>query len=328
LTLVPDLRAVVEPETAGDPMSLQTWVRSSLRTLTVRLRACGHRVSPPTVGRVLKRLKFSLHVNAKQVEARSKHPDRAAQFDAITAQRTAFTQAGRPIISVDGKKKELVGNFKQAGRAWSQTAEPVNVHDFRGDSLGRAVPYGVYDLTHNRGFVAVGSSGDTAAFAVATIAAWWDGPGRQAFPAADHLLVLADGGGSNSCRARLWKQQVQQTLCDQRGLTVTVCHYPTGCSKWNPIEHRLFGPISINWAAKPLRTFDTLLAAIRGTSTRTGLTVQACRLDGSYPTGLRVTKAEMDRLNITRHDPCPKWTYTIRPRDSALDAVPNRELIA
>jgi hypothetical protein len=318
----------VAPETAGDPMSEQTWVRSSLRTLSERLFERGHRVSPPTVGRVLKSLKFSLRVNAKQVEARSKHSDRAAQFETITAQRTAFTQAGLPIISVDGKKKELIGNFKQAGRAWSQRAERVNVHDFLADSQGRAVPYGIYDLTHNQGFMAVGSSGDTAAFAVDAITAWWDGPGSQAFPLADQLLILADGGGSNSWQGRLWKLQVQEQLCDRRGLTVTICHYPTGCSKWNPIEHRLFGPISSNWAAKPLRTFDTLLAAMRGTTSRTGLSVQAQRLDGSYPTGRRVSTAQMNRLNLTRHDPCPTWTYTLRPRHPVAATPPNQELIA
>ncbi len=236
------------PETAGDPMSARKWVRSSLRTLSGRLHAAGHGVSPPTVGRLLKNLGYALHVNAKQVEARAAHRDRGAQFDYIAAQRRAFTDAGRPILSVDTKKKELIGDFKNAGRTWSQEAEQVNVHDFLGDALGRAVPYGVYDPTHNRGTVCVGSSGDTAAFAVDAIARWWDTAGRATFPQADHLLLLADAGGSNGCRLRLCKHRLQERVRDRRGLRVTVCRYPTGCSKGNPIEHRRFGPISLNWA--------------------------------------------------------------------------------
>ena len=306
---------LVAPETAGDPMSEQTWVRSSLRSVSARLQEAGHAVSPPTVGRLLRGLGYALHVNSKQIEARANQPDRAAQFDYIDQQRQAFAAQGQPHISVDTKKKELIGAFKQSGQAWSMAAEAVNVHDFPSDALGRAVPYGIYDLQHNRGTVYVGSSGDTAAFAVTAIAQWWQDDGQVRFLGAHELLILADGGGSNDCRNRLWKQQVQEQLADGLGLTVTVCHYPTGCSKWNPIEHRLFGPISINWAGKPLRTFETMLAAIRGTTTATGLTVQAARLDGVYPTGRHVPDAEMDSLNLTRHDPCPRWNYTIRPRD-------------
>ncbi len=319
------------PETAGDPMSAQKWVRSSLRTLSVRLRAAGHTVSPPTVGRLLKKLDYALHVNAKKIEARARHPDRAAQFGHIADQRQAFTDAGLPIISVDTKKKELIGAFKNAGRAWSQEAEAVNVHDFPSDAQGRAVPYGVYDVTRNRGTVYVGASGDTAQFAVDALARWWETEGRATYPTAAHLLILADGGGSNGYRSHLWKQQLQERLCDGLGLTITVCHYPRGCSKWNPIEHRLFGPISLNWAAQPLRTWDTLLAFIRGTTTTTGLTVRAERLEGVYATGLCVSPEEMDTLNLTPHAVCPSWNYTIQPRSDVVFtlATPalNREVI-
>jgi hypothetical protein len=311
---------MVVPETAGDPMSAQKWVRSSLRTLSARLSAAGHPASPPTVGRLLKTLDYALHVNAKKIEARAAHPERAAQFDHITAQRAAFTAAGWPILSVDTKKKELIGNFKNAGRTWRQEAEAVNVHDFRHfrqQGLGRAVPYGVYDVTHNRGTIYVGSSGDTAQFAVDALAQWWQTTGQTTFSQADHLLILADGGGSNGCRTRLWKQQLQERLCDGLGLTVTVCHYPTGCSKWNPIEHRLFGPISLTWAGYPLRTWETMLAYIRSTTTTTGLDVQAVRLDGVYATGLRVSKAAMAMLNLTAHAVCPTWNYTLGPRSDA-----------
>lgn len=304
----------MESETAGDPMSGQKWVRSSLRQLSLRLGQAQHPVSRTTVGRLLDKLGYALHVNAKKVEANSNHADRNEQFEYIAAQRQAFESAGLPIISVDTKKKELIGNFKNGGRAWSTEAEAVNVHDFPQDALGRAVPYGIYDLIHNRGTVYVGSSGDTPQFAVDAIARWWEGEGSHTFPGASQLLILADGGGSNGWQPRLWKQQVQAQLCDGLGLTVIVCHYPTGCSKWNPIEHRLFGPISLNWAGKPLRTWDTMLAYIQGTKTSTGLEVSAFLQDGEYKTGQKVSDAEMKALNLERHAVCPKWNYTLRPR--------------
>ena len=311
----------MEPETAGDPMSEQKWARSSLRHLSRRLAEAGHVISHQTVGRLLKGLKYSLHVNAKRVEARSGHPDRDAQFAYIAAQRRAFHAAGLPAISVDTKKKELVGNFKNAGRAWGRAATAVNVHDFRDDALGRAVPYGIYDLAANRGAVYVGTSGDTPQFAVAAIARWWLEAGRAAYPEADRLLILADGGGSNGYRPRLWKQQVQEHLCDRLRLTVTVCHYPPGCSKWNPIEHRLFGPISLNWAGQPLRTWETLLGYLRGTATATGLRVEAALLAGDYPTGLTVSAATMKAVALDEHAICPRWNYIIRPRPVAATAA-------
>lgn len=305
-------------------MTGQKWVRSSLGHLRARLAAVGHPVSRPTVGRLLRTLGYALHVNEKQVEAAAMHPDRDAQFTYIAQQRAAFTAAGQPILSVDTKKKELIGNFKNAGRAWGRTTEAVNVHDFPQDALGRAVPYGLYDVIHNRGTVAVGQSSDTAAFAVEAITTWWTTEGRAAFPGADHLLLLADSGGSNGCRTRLWKERLQARLCDPFGLTVTVCHYPRGCSKWNPIEHRLFSAISRNWAGTPLRTWETLLALIRGTTTETGLTVQAHVQRGTYPTGQTVSDAVMATLNLERHVVCPTWNYTLRPRSTPPLPAPQR----
>jgi hypothetical protein len=311
------LETLVAPETAGDPQSEQKWVRSSLRQLSARLAADGHPASPPTVGRLLRTLDYALHVNAKQREARAAHPQRNEQFEYIAAQRDAFGRAGRPIVSVDTKKKELIGDFRNAGRSWSREAEAVNGHDFPQDALGRAVPYGIYDLTRNRGLVCVGQSGDTPRFAVAALARWWTEEGRAANAGRDQLLILADSGGSNGWQPRLWKQQLQEHLSDRFGLTVTVCHYPTGCSKWNPIEHRLFGPISINWAGRPLRTWETLLRSIRGTQTRTGLTVQAHLDPQQYPTGEKVSDSEMATLQLERHAVCPRWNYTLRPRSGA-----------
>ena len=310
------LEELVAPETAGDPMTAQKWVRSSLRTLSTRLEAAGHAVSPPTVGRLLRKLDYSLHVNAKKIEASSNHPDRGRQFDYIAVQRAAFTAAGLPIISTDTKKKELVGDFKNAGQTWSLEPIAVNVHDYPHDALGRAVPYGVYDITTNRGFIYLGTSGDTPAFAVDAIAAWWRSDGHVTWPV-DHLLVLADAGGSNGCRVRAWKERLQVHICDRLGLTVTVCHYPTGCSKWNPIEHRLFSQISRNWAGVPLRTWDTLLAFMRGTTTTTGLAVRAVFQPGDYPKGQKVSDAHMDALNVEPHATLPLWNYTIRPRTPA-----------
>jgi hypothetical protein len=308
------LQDLVEPITAGDPMSEQKWVRASLRSLSRRLREAGHPASPPTVRRLLARHGYRLHANTKQLEAGAAHPDRDQQFQYIAAQRQAFHAAGQPGISVDTKKKELIGAFKNAGRVWSQAATVVNAHDFRQDALGRAVPYGIYDLTHQRGTVYVGQSADTPRFAVDTLARWWVEEGQAAYPTARELLIVADGGGSNSARSRVWKQQVQAQLCDRYGLVVTVCHYPTGCSKWNPIEHRLFGLISANWAGQPLTSWDTMLGYLRGTMTETGLTVRATLHPDTYQTGERVSDAEMATLNLERHAVCPAWNYTLRPR--------------
>ncbi|MGI0014741.1 MAG: ISAzo13 family transposase [Nitrososphaera sp.] len=305
---------MVAQETAGDPMSDQKWIRSSLRRLGERLEKIGHQISPPTVGRLLKKLDFSLKVNFKKNESGQDHPARDAQFNFIAEHKSAFEAAGLPIISVDTKKKELIGDFKNAGQTWCQNPEIVNVHDFPHDAIGRSVPYGIYDLTNNRGYVYVGASADTPEFAVNVIARWWQQEGHATYPNAEEILILADAGGSNGCRPRVWKQQIQEQLCDRLGLHVTVCHYPTGCSKYNPIEHRLFSQISINWAGKPLRTFETMLGYIRHTVTTTGLRVKAFLFDGLYEIGKRVSDAEMKTLNLEHHPVCSNWNYTIRPR--------------
>lgn len=304
---------MVAPETAGSPTSEQKWVRSSLRQLSKKLKGESHPACPKTVGRLLKKMDYALKANVKR-QAGSQHPDRNTQFEYIEAQRQLFLENGWPVISLDAKKKELIGNFKNAGQCWCQTAEAVNDHDFASDAIGRAVPYGLYILNHNRGYVYVGQSADTAEFAVDAMARWWQDIGQQDFPNAPRLLVLCDCGGSNGYRLRLWKAQLQEQLADRCGMEVTVCHYPTGASKWNPVEHRLFGPISVNWAGKPLRTFETMLAFIRGTTTETGLQVQAFLVEKIYARGIKVTDDVMQTLNLERHVTCPNWNYTIRPR--------------
>lgn len=310
------LQELVEPITAGDPMSERKWVRASLRHLSRHLGQAGHPASPPTVRRLLDDQGYRLHANTKQLESGAAHPDRDQQFQYIAERRQGFSAAGLPQISVDTKKKELIGPFKNAGRVWSAEAEAVNAHDFPHDAVGRSVPYGIYDLTHNRGTVYVGQSADTPRFAVDMVARWWVDEGQATFPDASEFLILADGGGSNSARSRVWKQQLQEQLCDRYGLAVTVCHYPTGCSKWNPIEHRLFGPISLNWAGHPLATWGTMLGYLRGTTTETGLTVRAALHHGTYQTGERVSDPDMAALNLQRHAVCPIWNYTLRPRST------------
>lgn len=308
---------MVEAETAGDPMSAKKWLRSSVRTLSRRLKAKGHQACANTVRRLLKQQNYTLKANDKALTG-APHPDRDTQFRYIEAQKEAFLSKGLPVISVDTKKKELIGAFKNAGRSWCRAAHRVNVHDFRQDALARAVPYGIYDLKHNRGSVYVGTSADTPAFAVDAICAWWEDEGSDRFPDADRLLILADCGGSNGYRPRAWKHQLQEHLADALGLVVTVCHYPRGASKWNPVEHRLFGPISINWSGKPLRSLETMLAYIRGTVTETGLKVKAYLLEGVYEKGITVSEAQKRQWNLVRHQTCPDWNYTIRPRTVAL----------
>lgn len=294
-------------------MSEQKWQRSSLRHLSAELSNRAHPASPPTVRRLLNAMDYSLKANDKRLAGKA-HPDRESQFEYIEQQMQTFLAAGWPVISVDTKKKELIGNFKNAGRAWCLDAEPVNDHDFEQDALGKAVPYGLYLLNQNRGYVYVGRSADTPQFAVDQIAVWWQTEGHHLFPGAPALLILADAGGSNGYRPHMWKLQLQEQLADQLGLEVSVSHYPTGTSKWNPIEHRLFGPISINWAAQPLRTFDTMLACIRGTVTKTGLRVKAFMVEQVYEKGQKVSKELMQSLNLQPHAVCPKWNYTIKPR--------------
>jgi Rhodopirellula transposase DDE domain len=309
------LKDEVEGETAGDPMSGKKWQRSSLRQVSRKLKEAGHAISAPTVARLLKAQNYSLKANNKRLAGAS-HPDRNAQFEYLQGQKQAFLTAGLPVISVDTKKKELIGNFKNAGRSWCQEAEAVNDHDFEHDALGKGAPYGIYNLNHNLGSVCVGTSADTPQFAVDAIAQWWSTEGSHLFPTASKILILADAGGSNGCRPHLWKQQLQEQLADRLGLEVTVCHYPTGTSKWNPVEHRLFGPISLNWAGKPLRTFEIMLAWIRGTTTQTGLTVNAWLNEKKYQKGIKVAKDVFRTLNIYHHPVCPNWNYTIQPHGS------------
>lgn len=236
------------------------------------------------------------------------------QFEYIETQKELFLRNGWPVVSLDGKKKELIGNFKNPGQTWRQEAEIVNDHDFESDALGKSVPYGLYVMNNNRGYVYVGTSADTAEFATDALSYWWRDFGQYDFPGAPALLALCDGGGSNGYRTRLWKVQLQEKIVDALHLNVTVCHYPTGASKWNPIEHRLFGPISLNWAGIPLRTFNTLLACIRGTTTKTGLQVEAFLVEQAYARGIKVSNKSMQSLNLARHAICPNWNYTIRPR--------------
>jgi hypothetical protein len=307
------LKAEVADETAGDPMSGKKWVRPSLRKLAIALQQRQYRIGKTTVRRLLRQMEYRLLANRPELSG-PPHPDRDKQFRYIARVQQLFLGAGYPVISVDTKKKELIGNFKNRGRAWGLNAEPVNLHDFRQDALHRAVPYGIYDLTHNRGYVYVGTSYDTPEFAAHAIAQWWADPDRPQFKREDKLLILCDAGGSNNCRYWSWKQQVQKQLADQFGLDVLVCHYPTGASKWNPIEHRLFSQISLNWAGKPLRSLELMLGYIRSTTTQTGLTVKASLVDRVFEKGLKVSKHERQSLNLVRRRTCPHWNYVLKPR--------------
>jgi len=308
-----DLETLVEGETAGDPTGDRKWVRSSLRYLSKSLGKLGHQVGHTTAGRLLKDMGYSLKSNRKQ-RTGTPHTDRDRQFRYIGRVKALFVAAGHPVISVDTKKKELIGDFKNRGCVWCREPDEVNAHDFRQDAVGRAVPYGIYDLGHNLGYVVVGNSADTAEFAVDAIAWWWQLKDRPRFPDETKLLILADCGGSNGYRSRLWKKQLQEQLADHLGIEVMVCHYPTGASKWNPVEHRLFSHISLNWAGKPLRSFETMLACIRGTTTETGLRVQAFLLDREYEKGVKVSNKEMAALCLERRIVCPNWNYVIKPR--------------
>ena len=269
-----------------------------------------------TVRRLLKTSGYSLKANRKR-RTGPPHPDRGRQFRYIQRVKRLFLTAGRPVISVDAKKKELIGDFKNPGRAWCQQAEQVNVHDFRQDAVGRAVPYGIYDLRHNEGYVVVGTSAETSEFAVDAICSWWEDETRPSFPDESKLLILSDAGGSDGCRYRLWKKQLQERLADRLGIEVMVCHYPTGASKWNPIEHRLFSYISLNWAGQPLRSFETMLAYIRGTKTEAGLIVKALLIDRVYETGIKVSAREIKALNLQRRRVCPNWNYILKPRSAS-----------
>lgn len=308
-----ELEQILDNETAGDPMSDQKWTRSSLRELSRRLEEKGYGVSTSTISRLLTEMDFSLKAN-KRRQLRVNYPGRDDQFRFIATQRDAFSIAGLPIISVDTKKKELIGEFNNSGYTWRRQAEEVNEHDFPSAALCKAIPYGIFDVTKNSGIVFVGISCDTPEFAVDNIAKWWEIEGQDIYPKSNNLLILADSGGSNGYRSRSWKLCLQEKLSDQFGLDVTVGHYPPGCSKWNPVEHRLFSYISMNWAGKPLKTVSTMLAYIRGTKTTKGLTVKAFLQERQYKDGKEVSKEMMKQLNINFLVPNPQWNYTISPR--------------
>jgi Rhodopirellula transposase DDE domain len=307
-----DLKELVEPFTGGDPMTEALFVRRSLRQLSAELAQRGHDLCPTTVGELLREQGYALRVNVKRFTG-PPHPDRDSQFRYLDGMMDAFRAEGWPILSVDTKKKELLGNFKNAGAVWRQSGDEVNAHDLLADAVCRVVPYGLYDCLADQGHVVVGTSADTPAFAVEAIAAWWGRIGSRRYRGAGALLLLADAGGSNSCRARLWKQRWQKDVADRYGLVVTVCHYPTGASKWNAVEHRLFGPISTNWAGVPLRSPEVMLACLRGTRTRTGLRVSAEWRDRPYAKGVKVSDGDMEALQIIKHEVCPPWNYTIEP---------------
>jgi len=314
-TLVEDLRALVEPATRGDPEAPLLWTAKSLRHLAAGLRALGHRIGHNVVGDLLRGMGYSLQANRKTREG-SNHPDRDAQFGYINQQVTATLAAGEPAVSVDTKKKELVGDFKNAGREYRPVGEPepVRVHDFLIPELGRAAPYGVYDIGANAGWVSLGIDHDTASFAVNAIRRWWQAMGQARYPRATRLLITADCGGSNGARVRLWKLELQK-LADELGLAITVCHLPPGTSKWNKIEHRLFSFITQNWRGKPLVSHQVIVQLIAATTTKTGLKVR-CELDpNSYPAGIKIADADMAAVKLHRHEFHGDWNYTISPRN-------------
>ncbi len=317
-TLLADLEALVDPDTRGDPLSPLRWTCKSTGQLASALAGRGHLVGQRTVAKLLDQAGYSLQAPAKRL-AGAQHPDRDAQFRYLNEQVKAFLAAGRPVVSVDAKKKELVGAFKNGGREWQPVGRPevVNVYDFPDPHLGKAIPYGIYDVGRNTGWVSVGQDHDTASFAVASLRRWWEAVGAAAYPDAARLLICADGGGSNGYRVRLWKVELQR-LADATGLAVTVCHLPPGTSKWNKIEHRLFAHISMNWRGRPLISHEVIVDLIGATTTRAGLRVQA-ELDPSpYPTKIKVSDAEFARLQITPHPFHGEWNYTLTPRPSPL----------
>ena len=313
-TLLEDLRAIVEPATLGDPERALLWVSKSHDKIAAALGGLGHAVSPNSVRRLLPGLGYSRQANRKADEG-SKHPDRNAQFEHIDAVVRAARAAGQPVISVDTRKKELVGNYRNGGTDYCPKASPTRVktHDFPDKEAGKVVPYGVYDVADNSGWVSVGVTHDTAEFAVASIGTWLETMGRQRYPEARELTITADCGGSNGARVRLWKFELQK-FADRTGLTVRVCHYPPGTSKWNKIEHRMFCHITQNWRGRPLTDRATVVELIASTTTKTGLTIQSALDLKTYKKGIKVSNAEMKRLNIKADALHPKWNYTISPR--------------
>jgi Rhodopirellula transposase DDE domain len=320
--LRPALLALVGPDERGDPVSPLRWTAKSTRALAAELTRQGRRVSADTAGDLLRAEGFSLQGNAKTIEGK-RHPDRDAQFRYISEQATAHQAAGQPVISVDTKKKELVGAFRNGGREWRPEGEParVSTHDFPDLELGKAIPYGVYDVAANAGWVNVGTDHDTAAFAVEPVRRWWNSAGKAAYPGASRLLVTADAGGSNGYRTRAWKAELA-AFALEAGLSVTVCHFPPGTSKWNKIEHRLFSHITLNWRGRPLTSHEVIVSTIAATTTRTGLRVHAGLDPGSYPDGVKVSDEQMACLPLDRHGWHGDWNYTLRPEPPAPPPPP------
>jgi len=313
-SLLEDLERLVDPDTRGDPCSPLRWCSKSLQNIAGALVQAGHQISDRSAGKLLRGLGFRLHANVKTREG-NQHPDRDAQFGHINETARAALAAGEPVISVDAKKRELVGDFKAVGREWEPSGRPVEVrtHDFKDKELGHAIPYGVYDIKANEGMVSVGVTNDTSAFAVSSIRAWWQHLGQKRYPNASVLTITADGGGSNSSRTRLWKVELQK-LANELGFAIRVCHFPPGTSKWNKIEHRLFSFVSLNWRGRPLESLQVIIDLIGSTTTSTGLKVYA-RLDpGEYEKGIKVTDQELAAVNIERHPFHPDWNYTIHPQ--------------
>jgi transposase len=306
------LEAIMDENTAGDPTCLLRWTSKSTRTIAKELTRQGHKVSHTTVMRLLHQMHYSLRGNVKNIEGQQ-HPQRDAQFRYLHERVKAFLQAQQPVISVDTKKKEKVGQFKNPGRQWRRQDRVVNVYDFPSLSEGPAIPYGIYDELNNEGFVNVGMSHDTAEFAVESIQRWWRWSGKRNYPQANELLITADGGGSNRSSTRLWKSCLQQ-FADLAGLDITVCHYPTGTSKWNKVEHRLFSFISINWRGEPLSSYETVINLISHTTTEEGLRVHAALDDSKYRTGIVVSDEAMQEVDLEPHTVHPQWNYTIRHR--------------
>ena len=312
--LLEALERLIDPATRGDPMSPLRWTCKSTTKLAEELTRQKHPVSDRTVAMLLKQSGYSLQANRKSREG-SSHPDRNAQFEYINRQVRAFQKRQQPVVSVDTKKKELVGEFKNPGEEWQPQGQPqpVNVHDFPDKKLGKAIPYGVYDLAGNEGWVSVGIDHDTAEFACASILRWWNEMGSTRFPRANELLITADGGGSNSSRNRLWKKSLQ-CLADELGMTLKICHFPPGTSKWNKIEHRLFCFITKNWRGRPLTTYEVIVNLIASTTTKTGLIVRAALDPRQYETGITVSDEELEHLRLTRAKFHGEWNYSIKPQ--------------
>ena len=317
--LASDLERLVDPATRGDPEGPLLWTSLSAEKLADALRGRGHEVSGRTVSRMLRAMGYSLQANRKTAEGRQ-HPDRDAQFNHINRRARAFQRRGDPVVSVDTKKKELVGDFRNGGREWRPAGEPekVRVHDFKDAALGKAVPYGVYDLSADAGWVSVGVDHDTAAFAVETLRRWWRNMGSAAYPRTRRVLVTADAGGSNAARSRLWKAELQR-FADETGLKVSVCHFPPGTSKWNKIEHRMFSRIAQNWRARPLVSREAVVELIANTTTGNGLTIRAELDENEYPKGVKVTDEQMAALSLARDKFHGDWNYTISPTGKPND---------